>query len=155
VQTLHSYYVKAKVQEETGQEVNITIPKMVWADFAFFEKWYSQADSATLEMFHTLLDNGTFGIEHGGWVQHDEATPDYKMIINMFDNGLQFLKNTFDILPRMGFSIDGFGHSSLTPYIYNALNLEGIVMWRIPIEIDTKTRADHLFRWLWEGDDQE
>lgn len=58
------------------------------------------------------------------------------MIINMFDNGFQFLKQTFDKLPKLGFSIDGFGHSSLTPYIYNAFNLEGIVMWRIPNEID-------------------
>lgn len=147
--TLFDYYTKAKEQENNGIEVNITIPKLLWSDWAFFEKWYTSSDSLSLSMFHTLLDNGTFGIEHGGWVQHDEATPDYKMIINMFDNGLQFLKNTFNKMPRIGFSIDGFGHSSLTPYIYNALNLEGIVMWRIPIEVHSDTKSKHIFRWVW------
>ena len=78
---------------------------------------------------------GIFGIEHGGMVQHDEALSDYKSITIMFDSSLQFIKETFDQLPKVAFSIDGFGHSSVTPYLFKALGYEAVVLFRMPNEL--------------------
>jgi hypothetical protein len=46
------------------------------------------------------------------------------------------LKEEFDYLPKIAFSIDAFGHSSIMPYLLNALNYEGIVISRVPYEIE-------------------
>jgi hypothetical protein len=53
----------------------------------------------------------------------------------MFDTSLQFINETFGTLPKVGFSIDGFGHSSLTPYLFKALGNEAIVLFRMPNEL--------------------
>jgi hypothetical protein len=62
------------------------------------------------------------------------------MVFSQFDSGFHFLRTNFqnemDSIPRVAFSIDGFGHSSLTPYILNALNFEALVISRIPVEVD-------------------
>lgn len=108
----------------------------LWADFAFFIKWWRQdATKEIREDMKALVKAGIFGIEHGGMVQHDEALSDYKSITIMFDTSLQFIKETFNLLPRVGFSIDGFGHSSLTPYLFRALGHEGLVLYRMNQEL--------------------
>ena len=55
----------------------------------------------------------------------------------------------------MGFSIDGFGHSSLTPYLFKALGHEAIVIYRMPHELYEGFNDDHQYFFTWEGDNQE
>ena len=54
------------------------------------------------------------------------------------------------MLPRLAFSIDGFGHSSLTPYLLEALDYEGLVVYRMPYELYSGLTNEYLFSW--EGD---
>jgi len=82
-----------------------------------------------------LVRRGIFGLEHGGMVQHDEALSDYKEIIINFDSSMQFIKEEFGILPKVAMSIDGFGHSSISPYIFSALGHEALVVFRMPWEL--------------------
>jgi len=56
------------------------------------------------------------------------------VIIN-YDAGLQFLFDHDIELPKVAFSIDAFGHSSIQPYLLRALDFEALVIWRIPWEI--------------------
>ena len=78
-------------------------------------------------------------------VQHDEALSDYKQIIISFDSSLQFLKEEFNLLPKVGMSIDGFGHSSISPYIFRALGHEALVVFRMPWEMYSKFDVDSEF----------
>ena len=101
----------------------------------------------------TFVRQGIFSIENGGLVQQDEALSDYKSVINMFDGGLQFIKDNFNTLPKVALSIDAFGHSSLTPYLYHYLGFEGIVLHRMPAELYNGFRDSKTFFFTWEGDD--
>ena len=53
----------------------------------------------------------------------------------MFDTSLQFIKENFGKLPKVAMSIDGFGHSSLTPYLFKSLGHEALIMMRMPVEL--------------------
>lgn len=130
--------------------------KFLWADFAFFIKWWKS--DATEHMKADMKDfvkRGIIGLEHGGMVQHDEALSDYKSITLMFDSSLQFIKENFGFLPKVGFSIDGFGHSSLTPYLFKALGHEGMVLFRMPYELYNGFKDEHDYMFTWEGDNKE
>ena len=88
-------------------------------------------------------------------VQHDEALSDFKSVINMFDGSLQFIKDNFDVLPKVAIAIDSFGHSSITPYIYDALGFEAIVIYRMPSELYIGLNNQKKFFFSWEGDNQK
>lgn len=135
---MHRYM--AKKYKSASRNASSTNPldheKFLWADFAFFIKWWQT--ETTAEVREDMLDfvkKGIISLEHGGMVQHDEALSDYKSIVNMFDTSLQFINETFGKLPKVGFSIDGFGHSSLTPYLFKALGHEAVVLFRMHEEL--------------------
>jgi hypothetical protein len=114
--------------------------------------WKEDTTPAVKEGMRSLISQGVFGIEHGGMVQHDEALSDYKQIIISFDSSLQFLKEEFNLLPKVGMSIDGFGHSSISPYIFRALGHEALVVFRMPWEMYSKFDEDKQYMFTWEGD---
>ena len=43
---------------------------------------------------------------------HDEATTHYVSMIDQTTHGHRFLKDKFNYIPRIGWQIDPFGHSS-------------------------------------------
>jgi hypothetical protein len=58
-------------------------------------------------------------------------------------------------LPKVALSIDSFGHNSLTPYLYNALGYEAMVLFRMPDELYHGFAKDKTFFFTWEGDNDE
>jgi len=62
---------------------------------------------------------------------HDEAGTYYKHLIDNMRIGLKFLKEEFNITPKIGWFIDPFGHSSATSHILSQMNFEKIVLTRI------------------------
>ena len=73
----------------------------------------------------------------------------------MFDTSLRFIKDNFQTLPKVAFSIDGFGHSALTPYLFKALGYEGLVLYRMPYELYQGFSDSNQFFFTWEGDNAE
>ena len=108
------------------------------------------------EVFRDLVKKGVVGLEHGGMVQHDEALSDFKNVIIMFDSGLQFIKDTFETpLSKVAFSLDGFGHSSVTPYLLKSLGFEALAISRVPYELQKEMQSTRQFLFTWEGDNEE
>jgi hypothetical protein len=70
----------------------------------------------------------------------------------MFDSSLQFIKENFETLPKVAFSIDSFGHSSLTPYLLKALGYESILLYRMPYDMYQPLNDKHQYFFTWEGD---
>lgn len=51
---------------------------------------------------------------------HDEAVVHYIDMIDQTTLGHRFLKEEFDLTPRIGWQIDPFGHSAVQAYLLGA-----------------------------------
>lgn len=86
--------------------------KFVYAEMAFFMRWWAQQDEDMRAVVSQLVRNGQLEFVNGGYVQHDEATAHYVAQIDQTTRGHRFLQQTFGAIPRVGWQIDPFGHSS-------------------------------------------
>ena len=55
---------------------------------------------------------------NGGWVDNDEAAPNFDDIINNMMIGHEFIKDTFGVYPKIGWDIDTFGHSDANTRLF-------------------------------------
>lgn len=51
---------------------------------------------------------------------HDEAAPHYIDMIDQTTLGHRFIKQEFNLTPRIGWQIDPFGHSAVQAYLLGA-----------------------------------
>ncbi|KAL4437798.1 hypothetical protein ABPG77_005710 [Micractinium sp. CCAP 211/92] len=86
--------------------------KFVYAEMAFFTRWWAQQDEDMRAAVSQLVRSGQLEFVNGGYVQHDEATAHYVGMIDQTTRGHRFLQQTFGAIPRVGWQIDPFGHSS-------------------------------------------
>ena len=61
----------------------------------------------------------------------DEATPYYEDVIDQMTIGLRWLKETFDIVPSVGWHIDPFGHQASTATMFNKMGFNSFFFARI------------------------
>lgn len=59
-----------------------------------------------------MAKEGRLEFANGGWVMSDEACPYYNDMINNMALGHEFLLKEVGIKPKVGWSIDPFGHSN-------------------------------------------
>jgi len=59
-----------------------------------------------------LVREGRLEFANGGWSATDEACPTYEDMINNMVQGHQFLMREFGKVPKIGWHLDSFGHSS-------------------------------------------
>ena len=67
---------------------------------------------------HTLHCHGC---SNGGWCMHDEAAAHYTDMITQMSRGLRFIRKTFNVVPRVAWQIDPFGHSAVQAYLITAI----------------------------------
>ncbi|KAK9187878.1 hypothetical protein WN944_019277 [Citrus x changshan-huyou] len=58
--------------------------------------------------------------ENGGMCMHDEAAPHYIDMIDQTTLGHRYIKEQFNVTPRIGWQIDPFGHSAVQAYLLSA-----------------------------------
>lgn len=85
-----------------------------------------------------------FEFVNGGWVASDEACPSYEDLIENMVVGHEWLKETFDITPRIAWHCDSFGHSSAMNQIFQLMGYETLYFGRMTdaereIRIQNKT----------------
>ena len=105
--------------------------KFSYVEMSFFKRWYEKQTEEIKQKVKNFIKEGRLEIINGGWVMHDEAASYYKHSIDNMRIGLKFLKEEFNITPRIGWFIDPFGHSSATSHILKQMNFEKIVLTRI------------------------
>ncbi|KAJ0111521.1 hypothetical protein Patl1_01315 [Pistacia atlantica] len=59
-------------------------------------------------------------VRNGGMCMHDEAAPHYIDMIDQTTLGHRFIKEEFNLTPRIGWQIDPFGHSAVQAYLLSA-----------------------------------
>eukprot|EP00892_Ulva_mutabilis_P004205 jgi/Ulvmu1/2156/UM129_0016.1 len=83
-----------------------------FAEIAFFSRWWAQQNQEIQSKVKALVSGGQLTFVNGGWVQHDEATSHFSMMIDQTTRGHDFLLRTFNVTPTVAWQIDPFGHSN-------------------------------------------
>jgi len=122
----------------------------IFVEMAFFSKWYrSQTDETKKDQIKKFIKEGRFEFINGGYVMHDEASTYYQDIIDQMRLGLLFLKEEFDYVPEIAWSIDPFGHSTTNAYLHAKLGFKKIVLVRIDYKEKEIRRRNKALEFFW------
>ena len=70
----------------------------------------------------------------------DEACPHYDGVINNMMAGLEWLERTFGVRPRVGWSLDPFGHSNANPRLLADMGMDAWFFARL----DYQEKAERM-----------
>jgi lysosomal alpha-mannosidase len=116
--------------------------KFIYVEVAYFFRWWREQTPETQAIVKSLVKSGQLEFINGGWTMHDEACVHFEDMIDQLTLGHQFLKNNFGILPKIGWQIDPFGHSSTNAIIDNLAGFEGIFFARMDFQ-DLQNRMNN------------
>ncbi|PSS21407.1 Alpha-mannosidase, light subunit like [Actinidia chinensis var. chinensis] len=123
--------------------------KFVFAEMAFFQRWWEEQNVEIQEEVRKLVDAGQLEFVNGGWCMHDEAATHYIDMIDQTTLGHRLIKDQFNITPRAGWQIDPFGHSGVQAYLLGSeCILRGLI-------IRTEQSAGKTSLWKLYGADPE
>ena len=106
-----------------------------WAETYFLSTYLEQHPSDKAKV-KDLINSGQLEIVGGGWVQNDEALPDYELVIRQMETGFQYLKQELNVTRiKTGWQLDPFGHSSLTAALMEKMGFETLVISRVELNI--------------------
>ena len=105
--------------------------KFCYAEMGFFKRWYNSQNNETKASVRELIKNKQLEIVNGGWVSHDEATPDYNMILDNMMIGHEWLASEFGVTPTVGWNIDDFGHSDTNARLYAEMGIDSMFFSRM------------------------
>ncbi|GAB2282845.1 hypothetical protein Dimus_017381 [Dionaea muscipula] len=126
--------------------------KFIFAEQAFFQRWWVSQDENIREEVRKLVDAGQLEFVNGGWSMHDEATTHYIDMIDQTTLGHRFIKQQFNKTPRAGWQIDTFGHSAVQAYLLGAeLGFESVHFARIDYQDRDKRKNDKALEVVWRG----
>lgn len=126
-------------QSDSRQILNLIVTKMqeytdmtfIWSEISFLQLWWDQAHPTKQRALKRLIKSGRFEITTGGWVMADEANVHLFPMIDQLIEGHQWLKINLNVTPKVGWSIDPFGHGSTIPYLLSESDFEGAIIQRI------------------------
>ncbi|EFA78443.1 hypothetical protein PPL_09095 [Heterostelium album PN500] len=129
VQTYEQYYTENVTVILTG--VIESLLKDPSKRFNWAEVWWSEQTDWTKSMVRELVQNQQLEFIGGGWAQNDEAVAHYQAVINQMTLGHQFLLGEFGVTPKVGWQIDPFGASNLTPMLFRLMGFQYHVIDRV------------------------
>lgn len=123
----------------------------IWSEISILQMWWDQAHPSKqrvrrnlmrfvegfgnklnfFQALEKLVHSGRLEITTGGWVMTDEANVHYYAMVDQLIEGHQWLKNNLNYTPRVGWSIDPFGHGSTVPYLLRESDFDGTIIQRI------------------------
>ncbi|KDP43185.1 hypothetical protein JCGZ_22737 [Jatropha curcas] len=126
--------------------------KFVFAEMAFFQRWWLEQSEETQGQVRKLVDAGQLEFINGGWCMHDEATCHYIDMIDQTTLGHRAIKAQFNKTPRAGWQIDPFGHSAVQGYLLGAeLGFDSVHFARIDYQDRAKRYVDKSLEVIWRG----
>ncbi|KAG8660242.1 alpha-mannosidase-like isoform X2 [Manihot esculenta] len=126
--------------------------KFVFAEMAFFQRWWLEQSEEMQEQMRKLVDAGQLEFVNGGWCMHDEATTHYVDMIDQTTLGHLAIKQQFNKTPRAGWQIDPFGHSAVQAYLLGAeLGFDSVHFARIDYQDRAKRKGDKSLEVIWRA----
>ncbi|XP_006485097.1 probable alpha-mannosidase At5g13980 isoform X2 [Citrus sinensis] len=94
--------------------------KFIYVEQAFFQRWWRDQSEEVQNVVKQLVNSGQLELINGGMCMHDEAAPHYIDMIDQTTLGHRYIKEQFNVTPRIGWQIDPFGHSAVQAYLLSA-----------------------------------
>jgi alpha-mannosidase len=83
---------------------------------------------------------------------HDEAATHYVDMIDQTTLGHRYIKQQFDVTPRIGWQIDPFGHSAVQAYLLGAeMGFDAFFFARADYQDLLQRRKDRTMEMIWQG----
>ena len=80
---------------------------------------------------------------------HDEACPTFDDMINNMMLGHQFLLEEFGVKPRIGWSIDPFGHSNTNVRLFAEMGFDAWFFARIDYQDKKQREKEKTMEFVW------
>ncbi|OMO52365.1 hypothetical protein COLO4_37248 [Corchorus olitorius] len=126
--------------------------KFIYVEQAFFQRWWRDQSEAVQETVKKLINSGQLELINGGMCMHDEAAPHYIDMIDQTTLGHRFIKQEFNVTPRIGWQIDPFGHSAVQAYLLSAeVGFDSLFFGRIDYQDRAKRKDDKSLEVVWRG----
>ena len=120
--------------------------KFLIGEVGFFKMWYDELEkngnTKLLKKVKAVLETKQLEFANGSISMNDNATASFEDIIENYYYGHRYLNRKFGYIPKIGWSVDPFGHSSTMPILLNNMGYRGLVINRIP-EMDKINRRLH------------
>ena len=105
--------------------------KFVWSEAVFLQRFLSEFPES-IPRLKQLIAEGRLEIVGGGWVMNDEALVDFEVVTRQMVAGHRFFKNVLGVTNiTTAWQLDPFGHSSLTPALFEKMGFKYLVISRI------------------------
>ena len=105
--------------------------KFVWSEAVFLHRFLSEFP-ASIPKLKQFIAEGRLEIVGGGWVMNDEALVDFEGVTRQIIAGHRFFKEALGVENiTVAWQLDSFGHSSLTPALFEKMGFKYLVMSRI------------------------
>lgn len=85
---------------------------LAYVEQKFFSMWWNEQSQEVKASVKYLIANNQLSFVNGGWCMHDEATTHFMGMIDQTTLGHQFLKQELNVIPKVGWQLDPFGHSA-------------------------------------------
>ncbi|OGV56914.1 MAG: hypothetical protein A2X49_02090 [Lentisphaerae bacterium GWF2_52_8] len=125
--------------------------------FSRGEAWvYKQIEALDPALFARIckhVEAGHWEIVGGWWIQPDCNLPNAFAFEKQIGLGMEYFRQKFGLLPRVGYNVDSFGHSAALPRLMHAAGQKYYVMMR-PQEHEMSLPS-RLFRWRGREGDPE
>lgn len=100
-------------------------------EVAFLYRWWNNANETMRNLIKQHIQNGQLELINAGWCMSDEANPYYEDVIDQMTIGFRWVKDTFGVVPRIGWHIDPFGHQASNAAMFNQLGFNAWFFARI------------------------
>ncbi|XP_050150893.1 probable alpha-mannosidase At5g13980 isoform X5 [Malus sylvestris] len=118
----------------------------------FFQRWWRDQTEATQNTVKQLVSSGQLELINGGMCMHDEAAAHYIDMIDQTTLGHRFIKQEFNVTPRIGWQIDPFGHSAVQAYLLGAeVGFDSLFFARIDYQDRAKRKNEKSLEVVWRG----
>ena len=114
--------------------------------------WWDLQDDSNKNITRNLVKNGQLEFVNGGWAAHDEACNTYQdMIANMMI-GHNFILNEFGehAIPKIGWSIDSFGHSLTNAKLLSQLGYDALFFARVDDDERKWRKENKQLEFIWK-----
>ncbi|KAG6556620.1 hypothetical protein Mapa_001561 [Marchantia paleacea] len=126
--------------------------KFIYVEQAFFQRWWRLQNKQMQKKVKKLVEKGQLEFINGGWCMHDEATTHYLDMIDQTTLGHRYIKDQFDVAPRIGWQIDPFGHSAVQGYLLGAeAGFDALFFARADYQDKAKRQTDRTMEFIWRG----